>query len=238
MPTEVRPRPQCFLALPFSTTQSVRRAIARGVEDANFRVVGLDRRPSAAVSIWQAVVGEVARADCVVADLTGSSPNVFFEIGLAQAMGKGVFPLRGRGTTEVPPDLSGLEYFEYEINAAGLTALTKRLSASLREYRHSARRAPIIPGSRLPLPQSLDTSKHYTLIQFKDNGPGVPLENKVRIFDAFFTTRHHGTGLGLALVRRIIEGHGGIILESGRPGDGANFEIYLPDSGETLQTSA
>jgi len=84
-----------------------------------------------------------------------------------------------------------------------------------------------------PLPQSLDTSKQYTLIHFKDNGPGVPLENKIKIFDAFFSTRHHGTGLGLAVVRRIIEGHGGIILESGRPGEGADFEIYLPHSVET-----
>ena len=80
----------------------------------------------------------------------------------------------------------------------------------------------------LPAPASLDTSKAYALIHFKDNGPGVPLECKERIFDAFFTTRDHGTGLGLAVVRRIIEGHGGLILENGRPGDGADFEIYLP----------
>jgi signal transduction histidine kinase len=82
--------------------------------------------------------------------------------------------------------------------------------------------------SRDQVPTSLDTSKQYALIHFKDNGPGVPLELKTKIFDAFFTTRDHGTGLGLAVVRRIVEGHGGTILESGRPEFGADFEIYLP----------
>jgi signal transduction histidine kinase len=89
------------------------------------------------------------------------------------------------------------------------------------------------PAPHLP-PQSVDSSKKYTLIQFKDNGPGVSLENKTKIFDAFFTTRDHGTGLGLAVVRRIIEGHGGVIIESGRPGEGAEFEIYVPLAAETI----
>jgi len=89
--------------------------------------------------------------------------------------------------------------------------------------------------ARSHLPQSLDTSKHYVLIQFKDHGVGIPLENKAKVFDAFFTTRDHGTGLGLAVVRRIIEGHGGVIFESGRPGEGVDFKIYLPVSVEIVE---
>ena len=79
-----------------------------------------------------------------------------------------------------------------------------------------------------PLPASVDSSKKYALVHFQDNGPGVAIENKERIFEAFFTTDDQGTGLGLALVRRVIEGHGGVIIESGVPGKGADFEIYLP----------
>jgi signal transduction histidine kinase len=79
-----------------------------------------------------------------------------------------------------------------------------------------------------PLPPSVDSSQQYTLIRFKDNGSGVALEDKNKIFDAFFTKREHGTGLGLALVRRVIEGHGGFIFEDGIPGQGADFKIYLP----------
>lgn len=78
------------------------------------------------------------------------------------------------------------------------------------------------------IPSDLDTAQKYALIEFRDNGPGVPIENKQRIFDAFFTTYEHGTGLGLALVRRIVEGHGGTIWERGIPGAGAEFELYLP----------
>lgn len=66
------------------------------------------------------------------------------------------------------------------------------------------------------------------LIHFTDNGPGISPAHKDRIFDAFFTTNPHGTGLGLALVRRMVEGHGGTIREVGAKGDGADFEITLP----------
>lgn len=79
-----------------------------------------------------------------------------------------------------------------------------------------------------PLPDFLDSSQKYVLIHIKDNGCGIPVRNKSKIFDAFFTTYDHGTGLGLALVRRIIDGHGGGIIESGEPKKGADFEIYLP----------
>jgi signal transduction histidine kinase len=78
------------------------------------------------------------------------------------------------------------------------------------------------------LPDSLDRSRRYLRIRVEDNGCGVPIENKDKIFSPFFTTYHHGTGLGLSLVERIVEGHGGAIREVGKPGKGASFEIYLP----------
>lgn len=78
------------------------------------------------------------------------------------------------------------------------------------------------------IPTEVENNKDYVLIDFSDNGPGIPVVNKSNIFNAFFTTYEHGTGLGLALVRRIVDGHGGFISETGMPGKGANFEIYLP----------
>jgi len=78
------------------------------------------------------------------------------------------------------------------------------------------------------LPASLDLSRHYVRIRFEDNGCGVPTGTKQRIFAPFYTTHPHGTGLGLALVQRVVEGHKGTIEEKGKPGDGATFEIYLP----------
>jgi signal transduction histidine kinase len=83
------------------------------------------------------------------------------------------------------------------------------------------------------VPDKLDSAVSYALIHFRDNGSGVPVDNKGKIFDAFFSTYHHGTGLGLALVRRIVEGHAGRITENGTPGEGADFEIYLPVAGSS-----
>jgi signal transduction histidine kinase len=87
------------------------------------------------------------------------------------------------------------------------------------------------PSSEM-LPEQLDSAAAYALVHFRDNGVGVPLENKAKIFDAFYSTYHHGTGLGLALVRRIVEGHGGTVRECGLSGEGADFEIYLPLAGQ------
>jgi len=80
------------------------------------------------------------------------------------------------------------------------------------------------------LPNGLDLTKSYVLISVEDNGCGIPINEKEKIFDAFVGKYQHGTGLGLALVRRIIEGHGGEIFESGIPGKGADFRFYIPSS--------
>ncbi len=65
-------------------------------------------------------------------------------------------------------------------------------------------------------------------ILFEDTGPGVPRQIRNRIFDAFFTTRPQGTGLGLAFVDRIVTEHGGSVTVGTASGGGASFEILLP----------
>jgi signal transduction histidine kinase len=67
-------------------------------------------------------------------------------------------------------------------------------------------------------------------IAVKDNGPGIPLEIMDRVFDPFFSTKEtgQGTGLGLAVSARLIEGMGGTIRVDSPAGGGACFSVYLP----------
>jgi signal transduction histidine kinase len=61
-----------------------------------------------------------------------------------------------------------------------------------------------------------------------DTGPGIPPHLLDEIFKPFITTKHRGTGLGLAVSRRIVEDHGGRIAAESQPGHGATFRVCLP----------
>lgn len=65
-------------------------------------------------------------------------------------------------------------------------------------------------------------------LSIKDTGLGIDSENLDKIFNPFFTTNSRGTGLGLAMVRRMIEVHGGNISVQSEPGTGTEFIIRLP----------
>jgi two-component system nitrogen regulation sensor histidine kinase GlnL len=64
-------------------------------------------------------------------------------------------------------------------------------------------------------------------IVIEDNGPGVPPDILPILFDPFVTTKSNGSGLGLALVAKIIGDHGGVIDSDSRPGR-TRFRILLP----------
>ena len=66
------------------------------------------------------------------------------------------------------------------------------------------------------------------LISVSDTGVGLPPEQAERIFQAFFTTKVNGIGMGLAISRSIIESHGGRLWASGASGKGAIFQFTLP----------
>jgi two-component system sensor histidine kinase HydH len=65
----------------------------------------------------------------------------------------------------------------------------------------------------------------------RDRGPGVPAEDRERVFEAFVTGKSQGTGLGLAVARRIVELHGGRLTVEDAPGGGALFRIEIPTAG-------
>jgi len=65
-------------------------------------------------------------------------------------------------------------------------------------------------------------------IAVNDTGPGLPLGKTDQIFDAFFTTKPQGSGMGLAISKSIVESHGGRIWADGDGGSGATFHFTLP----------
>jgi PAS domain S-box-containing protein len=68
-------------------------------------------------------------------------------------------------------------------------------------------------------------------ITIRDNGPGLSPEQRERIFEPFFTTKTKGTGLGMAISKRIIEAHGGQIEARGEPNTGAEIVLTIPREG-------
>jgi two-component system sensor kinase FixL len=65
-------------------------------------------------------------------------------------------------------------------------------------------------------------------IAVRDNGPGLNAEQTQRIFDPFYTTKTKGTGLGMAIAKRIVEAHGGRIVVGPGTGRGAEILLFLP----------
>jgi signal transduction histidine kinase/FixJ family two-component response regulator len=66
------------------------------------------------------------------------------------------------------------------------------------------------------------------LISVSDTGIGLSIDEAERVFEAFFTTKPRGTGMGLSICRRIIASHGGHLWASPNPGRGATFQFMLP----------
>ncbi len=81
-------------------------------------------------------------------------------------------------------------------------------------------------GGELILTTRLEPS--FAVLEVVDTGQGIPPDSLKRIFDAFYSTRPGGSGLGLPTVRRIVEAHGGTIDVQSELGKGTKFRIRLP----------
>lgn len=95
-----------------------------------------------------------------------------------------------------------------------------------------APRPQIDPDALTMLPADVE---HFWQIQVKDNGIGFDQGYRERIFEAFQrlhgpNSAYAGSGIGLALVKRVAENHGGLIEAHSQPGEGAEFTLYLPQS--------
>ena len=88
-------------------------------------------------------------------------------------------------------------------------------------------------GSRQPhivIQSELDAVQKVSRIAVNDNGPGIAVPLRERVFRPFFTSKRNGTGLGLALVQKIIVFHNGRVAVGTSPDGGASLQVTLPMS--------
>jgi two-component system nitrogen regulation sensor histidine kinase GlnL len=82
-------------------------------------------------------------------------------------------------------------------------------------------------GMRLAVPGSLHRLHLPLVITVRDNGPGIAEDIMPNLFDPFVTSKASGSGLGLALVAKLVADHGGLIEVDSRPGR-TEFRLHLP----------
>jgi signal transduction histidine kinase len=90
-----------------------------------------------------------------------------------------------------------------------------------------------VDGTRELAIQSQRAENEQLLVSVSDTGVGLPPQQADQIFDAFFTTKPHGTGMGLSISQSIVESHGGRLWAADNSPRGASFCFTLPFKVET-----
>ena len=118
-----------------------------------------------------------------------------------------------------------IENAEDALSEGGRITITTRIRHEATGNRQQATGNSENPKDPMPHPP---TGGDWVELEVSDTGNGIPPEHLSRIFEPYFSTKRTGMGLGLAIVRNIIEQHGGQIAARSRPGEGTAFTIRLP----------
>jgi signal transduction histidine kinase len=90
-----------------------------------------------------------------------------------------------------------------------------------------------VDGTRELIIKSRRAENEQLLVSVSDTGVGLPPQKADQIFNAFFTTKTHGTGMGLRISRSIVETHGGLLWAADNSPRGASFYLTLPAKVDT-----
>jgi signal transduction histidine kinase len=123
---------------------------------------------------------------------------------------------------EVPADLPPLYGARDQLVQAILNLVLNAIDATAK-------------GGRIELRAGAE--EHTVVVTVRDDGHGITPEQRARLFQPYFTTKKHGTGLGLFVTRQLIEEHGGSVECESRPGAGTVFRLCLPvGNGSSTQS--
>ncbi|MGC8668940.1 MAG: GAF domain-containing protein [Chthonomonadales bacterium] len=126
--------------------------------------------------------------------------------------------------------------FQPEASLPQIVADPRQMDQVIRNLAINAAQA-MATGGRLSLATRYHPTRQAVAMEITDTGPGIPPEALDTIFQPFFTTKAKGAGLGLPIVRKIVETHGGNIAVHSLPGNGTTFVVSLPLAPPGVRTS-
>jgi len=141
--------------------------------------------------------------------------------------------LEGRGVhikTSLPPDLPSLRLDPGQIRQL-LLNLFRNGADAMPDGGSLTIAVGVVTGAMgqpVQTPDAPYRSAPSIEVVVTDSGPGVPAEERERIFEPFFSTKDKGTGLGLAIARQMAEDHGGALTCERAPAGGSLFRLHLP----------
>jgi signal transduction histidine kinase len=172
--------------------------------------------PALLAELVPSVRREVARLDLIVAD--------FLDLGRPRALERREVDLTALIRETVSDEAPGATVSapgEPGVVRLDPDEMRKAIANLLRNARQAAGDGPVAVAWR--------RSGREIEIEVRDGGPGIPPEDRERIFEYFHTGRADGTGLGLGIVHAVIARHGGRIEVGDAPEGGARFLVTLPD---------
>jgi signal transduction histidine kinase len=122
-------------------------------------------------------------------------------------------------TAAVPDDLPGLHGVRDQFVQVFLNLILNAIDATGK-------------GGRIDITATRDGEG--VVVRVKDDGAGIRPESAARLFQPYFTTKKHGTGLGLFVTRRLVQQHGGRVEFTSAPGTGTEFRVHLPADRSSL----
>jgi len=119
---------------------------------------------------------------------------------------------------EAAPDLRPVHGDRVQLQQVILNLLLNAIEAT----------ASFADGSRVVRVRVSRDGRGWVWVAVRDAGPGIPPDQLDRVFEPFFSTKSGGMGMGLAIARSIVEGHGGRIIVENNPWGGAHFAFTIP----------